>query len=135
MSVALGTAPAFEQSAFWVHRNYFHTVSAWHWVFATKTGKTPSSGKSELLTLYDIAGTPIRRHRKLTATANPFDPAWEGCFEERLGLAMLDSLKGRKQLIRLWLDQACSCPVCQQTITKSSGWRLYHMVRIEVDNH
>jgi len=117
------------KGTYWVHRKYFHTVGARHWVFAAKTGKTLESGKPELLMLYDTAGTPIRRHRKLTTTANPFDPAWEGYFEERLGLAMLDSLKGRKQLIWLWLDQARSCPVCQQMITKSSGWRLYHMVR------
>jgi len=42
---------------------------------------------------------------------------------------MLDSLKGRKRLIRLWFDQERSCSICQQMITKSSGWRLYHMDR------
>ncbi|MGF6971757.1 hypothetical protein QFZ94_000184 [Paraburkholderia sp. JPY465] len=31
-------------------------------------------GKRELLTLYDIVGTPIRRHRKVKGVANPFDP-------------------------------------------------------------
>ena len=113
----------------WVRRKYFRTVGAQHWVFGTETGKTLSSGKPELLMLYDIAGTPIRRHRKLKATANPFDLRWESYFEDRLGLAMLDSLKGRTQLIRLWLDQARSCPVCRQMITKSSGWRLYHVIR------
>jgi len=49
--------------------------------------------------------------------------------EARLGFAMLDSRKGRGQLIRLWLDQARTCPVCRQMITKSSGWRLHRVVR------
>ena len=117
------------KGAGWVRRKYFRSVGFRHWVFGTETGKTPGSGEKELLLLYDIAGTPIRRHRKIKMDANPFDPKWESYFEERLGLAMVDSLKGRKQLIRLWLDQARACPVCQQMITKSSGWRLYHMVR------
>ena len=81
----------------------FRTVGARHWVFGTETGKRLSTGKSELLTLYDIAGTPIRRHRKIKAAANPFDVQWESYFEERLGFAMLDSIKGRVRLIRLWL--------------------------------
>ncbi|MCI0151895.1 hypothetical protein KNO81_39300 [Paraburkholderia sediminicola] len=74
-----------------------------------------------VLTLYDIAGTSIRRHRKITAAANPPDVQWESYFEERLGFAMLDSIKGRVRLIRLSLDQRRSCPVCLQMITESSG--------------
>ena len=77
-----------------------------------------------------MLGTPIRRHRKIRADANPFDPQWESYFEERLGFVMLDTLRGRKQLIRLWLDQERRCPVCRQLITKSSGWRLLHRTRV-----
>jgi len=117
------------KGARWVRQKYFRTVGSRHWVFGTETGKILSTGRPDLLMLYDIAGTPIRRHRKIKAAANPFDVQWESYFEERLGFAMLDSLKGRVRLIRLWLDQARSCPVCQQMITKSSGWRLYHLER------
>lgn len=117
------------KGARWIRRKYFWTVGAQHWVFGVRTGKTLGTGKPELLTLYDIASTPIRRHVKIKATANPFDPQWESYLEERLGFAMMDSIKGRTRLIRLWLDQARSCPVCHQMITKSSGWRLYHLDR------
>ncbi|WP_220700743.1 reverse transcriptase domain-containing protein [Paraburkholderia sp. BL23I1N1] len=109
------------KGARWIRRKYFRTAGARHWAFGTETRKTLSTGKPALLTLYDIAGTPIRRHRKINGAANPFDPQWETYFEDRLGFAMLDSFKGRVRLIRLWLDQARSCPVCQQMITKSSG--------------
>jgi RNA-directed DNA polymerase len=118
------------KGAHWVRRKYFRAVGARHWVFGTKTGKTLSTGKPELLTLYDVASTPIRRHRRIKVAANPFDPQWESYFEDRLGLAMLDSLKGRKRLIRLWLNQERACPVCRQMITKSSGWRLFHLDRV-----
>ncbi|RKR31244.1 group II intron reverse transcriptase/maturase [Paraburkholderia sp. BL17N1] len=118
-----------QKNSHWVRRKYFRTVGARQWVFGTATDKVLSNGKRELLTLYDIVGTPIRRHRKIKGAANPFDPQWESYFEERLGFAMMDSLKGRMRLIRLWLDQQRSCPVCRQMITKSSGWRLYHLER------
>lgn len=118
-----------EKGTRWVQRKYFHTVGARHWVFGAITGKKLSTGKPDLLMLYDIASTPIRRHRKIKGDANPFDPQWESYFDARLGAAMADSLKGRIRLIRLWLKQERSCPVCQQMITKSSGWRLFHETR------
>uniref|UniRef100_UPI0023F76A83 group II intron maturase-specific domain-containing protein n=1 Tax=Caballeronia sp. BR00000012568055 TaxID=2918761 RepID=UPI0023F76A83 len=43
------------KGARWVQRKYFWTVGAQRWVFGTTTGKTLSTGKPELLTLYDIA--------------------------------------------------------------------------------
>jgi RNA-directed DNA polymerase len=118
------------KNARWIRAKYFRVVGSNHWVFGTETGKTPGTGEPKLLTLYDIASTPIRRHRKIRAAANPFDPQWENYFEERLGLAMMDSLKGRMRLIRLWLSQERTCPVCHQMITKSSGWRLFHLERV-----
>jgi hypothetical protein len=113
----------------WYEYKLFRTVGARHWVFGTETDKVLSTGKRELLTLYDIVGTPIRRHHKIKGAANPFDPQWERYFEERLGFATMDSLRGRMRLIRLWLDQQRSCPDCHRMVTKSSGWRLYHMER------
>lgn len=118
------------KGARWVRQKYFRSVGARHWVFGTGTGRTLSTGKPELLTLHDITSTPIRRHRKIKGAANPFDPQWESYFEERSGLAMMNSLKGRMRLIRLWLNQERGCPVCGQMITKSSGWRLFHLERV-----
>ncbi len=39
--------------------------------------------------------TPIRRHRKIQAAANPFDPKWESYFEERLNAKKKDYQRGR----------------------------------------
>ncbi|EFA4536718.1 group II intron reverse transcriptase/maturase [Escherichia coli] len=117
------------KGAGWIRRKYFRTIGARQWVFATKTGKKLKTGVPELLELYDIVSTPIRRHRKIRAEANPFDPKWETYFEERLALAMQGSIKGRTRLIRIWLAQERNCPVCRQMIGESTGWRLYHMER------
>lgn len=113
----------------WVRRKYFRTVGFRHWVFATETGRQRTNGKPELHMLYEVPYMPIRRHRQIKATANPFDPKWESYFEARLGAAMLDSIKGRSKLIHLWLKQDRCCPMCHQPITQTSGWSLYHLVR------
>jgi hypothetical protein len=118
------------KGARWVRQKYFRSVGARHWVFRTVTGRTLSTGKPELLTLHDITSTQIQRHRKIKGAANPFDPQWESDFEERSRVAMLDSLKGRMRLIRLWLSQERVCPVCGQMIMKSSRWRLFHLERV-----
>jgi RNA-directed DNA polymerase len=49
-------------------------------------------------------------------------------FEERISLKMQNSLKGRKKLIRLWLDQDRRCPICREWITRKSGWHVHHIL-------
>ena len=60
--------------------------------------------------------------------ANPYDPAWEVYFEERLGLAMAQHLSGRGKLRYLWMEQDGLCPICQQKITTLTGWHNHHIV-------
>ncbi|WP_283387185.1 group II intron maturase-specific domain-containing protein, partial [Escherichia coli] len=61
----------------WIRRKYFRSVNFRHWVFGTETGKILPSGKRELLALYEISDMPIKRHRQIKSTANPFDPSYE----------------------------------------------------------
>jgi hypothetical protein len=61
--------------------------------------------------------------------ANPYDPTWEIYFEERLGVKMVNNLKGRRQLLYLWKQQEGQCPLCRQKITKLTGWNNHHIVR------
>jgi RNA-directed DNA polymerase len=96
-------------------------------VFCAETiGK---DGKRHKLQLFQAASIPIKRYTKIKGDANPYDPAWELYFEDRLGLRMRDNLKARRKLLRLWFDQDGSCPVCSQKITKESGWNLPHILR------
>lgn len=113
----------------WIRKRYFRTRGARGWVFAMETGEYLSTGAPRLVELRDICDTKIRRHRKIKADANPFDPKWESYFEERHGFKMLETLHGRKKLIRLWLGQDRKCPVCGQMITKASKWHVHHLVR------
>jgi RNA-directed DNA polymerase len=116
------------KGAAWVRKKYFHTLGDRNWVFAAHSGYT-KDGQMKLYQLVLAADEPIRRHIKVKPEANPFDPEWEPYFEDRLGTMMKGNLKGRRRLIRLWLEQEGLCPVCEQSITNETGWHLHHIVR------
>src|SRR5262249_25644745 len=71
------------------------------------------------------ADVPIKRHVKIKAAANPYDPQWETYFEERLGLQMRDNLRGSDKLLKLWLDQNGRCRHGGQKGTPQTGWHFH----------
>jgi RNA-directed DNA polymerase len=109
----------------WIRRKYFTRIASNHWVFY---GTTTSQEKLQEHRLIRLAYTPITRHIKIKAAANPYDPAWERYFEARLGVKMADTLKGRRSLLYLWREQHGICPVCKQPITQLTGWQNHHIV-------
>lgn len=110
----------------WRRQKYFTRVANNHWVFFGTT--TTSQGKTQEHRLLRLAYTPIKRHIKVKAEANPYDPAWERYFEARLGVKMADTLQGRRSLLYLWREQSGRCPVCEQLITQLTGWHSHHLV-------
>lgn len=113
----------------WVRERYFHVSGNRSWVFGVDTGEVSPLGNPRLAELRRASDTRIKRHVKIRGDANPFDPEWETYFEERVGFKMVGDLKGRKRLIRLWLDQDGKCPICGERITKDTGWNIHHIVR------
>jgi RNA-directed DNA polymerase len=114
------------QSCRWLKEKYFRNLGQRQWVFA---GEIPTqAGKKQPVYLFNLSGVPIRRHIKLKAAANPYDPTWEPYFEKRLGLQMAQDLKGRRQLLYLWQQQDGLCPICHQKITKLTGWHNHHIL-------
>jgi RNA-directed DNA polymerase len=110
----------------WIRRKYFTRVADNRWVFYGTT--ITSQGKTREHRLIRLAYTPITRHIKVKAAANPYDPTWERYFEARLGVKMADTLKGRRSLLYLWREQDGICPVCKQSITQLTGWHNHHIV-------
>ena len=110
----------------WRRQKSFTRVAHNHWVFFGTT--TTSQGKTQEHRLLRLAYTPIKRHVKVKAEANPYDPAWERYFEARLGVKMADTLQGRRSLLYLWREQSGRCPVCAQLITQLTGWHSHHLV-------
>lgn len=110
----------------WIKDKYFLSEGTRHWVFYGEL--EGHAGKTQRVRLLSAADTPIKRHHKIKGEANPYDPTWEIYFEERLGVKMVDNLKGKRQLLHLWKEQNGLCPVCNQKITKLTGWHNHHIV-------
>jgi len=106
------------KGAQWIKEKYFKTKDSRSWIF-TATEKQ-EGGKQRRLILVKEADTPIQRHVKIKADANPHDPQWEQYFETRWGKKMLGSSRGRAKLYRVWLSQDGKCSTCQEPITKGT---------------
>jgi RNA-directed DNA polymerase len=104
----------------WIVKKYFTTVEGNKWVFFGEVN-------GQVYYLADTASVPIKRHAKIKAQANPYDPAWEPYYENRLDAHMVDTFKGKHWLSRLWKEQNGCCPICQQKITKITGWHSHHI--------
>jgi RNA-directed DNA polymerase len=110
----------------WIKDKYFQVHEGRTWVF---TGVVIGrKGVLETVRLFRAAQTPIKRHTKIRGEANPFDPAWEVYFEKRLGVKMESTLRGKRQLLALWRSQNGLCPICNQKITKITGWHSHHIL-------
>jgi len=67
------------KGARWVRKKYFKTRGTRNWVFAAENEK--QGGKE--IRLLSESDTPIRRHIKIKADANPHDPIWYSYFQTR----------------------------------------------------
>lgn len=106
----------------WIRVKYFKTVGHRKWSFQ---GVSP---EGKVLTLLYANDTPIERHTKIKAAANPYDPVFEAYFEQRLEQAWKKSKKGRGKVHTLWVRQLKRCPSCEQFITEETGWNVHHVL-------
>jgi len=110
----------------WIKDRYFIREGLRDWVFSTTV--VDEDGGERKVTLAKAADTSIKRYTKIKGEAHPYDPAWEQYFEDRLGLSMKDSFRGRGKLLHLWYAQEGACPVCHERITKETGWHVHHVL-------
>lgn len=116
-----------EKGARWIKLRYFKSRGTRNWVFSTTEKK--EDGTLREFNLFLESGTPIQRHVKIKADANPHDPKWAQYFESRWGKKMLKSSRGRSKLYRVWLRQDRLCPTCQKPITKLTPWDVHYYVK------
>jgi RNA-directed DNA polymerase len=111
--------------AAWVKRKYFTGRGDNPWRFRGTI--RDEDGGFHTVFLVRARDTPIRRHVKVRGAANPYDPAWELYFEERLARPMAGSLTGRGTARYLWLEQDGHCLVCRQPLLLDEGWHVHHL--------
>ena len=98
------------KSARWVKVKYF----GYDWVFRGQL--KDEDGSKRKVYLFRAGKVPVKRHVKVKAAANPYDPEWEHYFERRLQVKMADMLKSKRKELNLWLAQNGACPVCEQLL-------------------
>ncbi len=100
----------------WIAKRYFLRTNSKSWRFTD-----PATGNSLIKIAEQVKQ---KRHIKIKAAANPFDPQWEAYFHDR----------GRKQSralttgfkARIYAVQDGVCPTCQQLITDEEDLILHH---------
>ena len=110
----------------WTRDRYWHTIGNRNWVFATFA--YDYRGDAETVRLADLSSVKIRRHPKVKADFNPFDPTWEPYAEQRRTAAMSHRLGYRTQIVSMFKRQAGCCAHCGAPITDESGWHDHHVV-------
>jgi len=116
-----------QKSRKWIKEKYFKRLGDRDWVF---TGTIrDSQGKTYPICLMTAGRVTIRRHVKIRGDANPYDPAWEPYFEERLFRKMQGTLAGRTRIEYLWREQGGRCGGCGQLLQEEEEWQVHHRVR------
>jgi RNA-directed DNA polymerase len=115
------------KGARWIKDKYFKTYGIRNWVFSTVDKR--KDGAPREYTLLEQSDTPIKRHIKIKALANPHDPDWQPYFESRWGSNLLNSSKGRSKLYRGWRRQEGLCSSCKEPITKLTLWESSFIVK------
>jgi RNA-directed DNA polymerase len=115
-----------QKSAGWVRANYFNRPGDGCWTF--RGSVRDEKGGRHPVFLFRASSLDIRRHVKIRGEANPYDPAWELYFEERLAAQTASTLTGRGRARYLWLEQDGKCPVCGQPLTLEAGWQVHHLL-------
>jgi RNA-directed DNA polymerase len=113
------------KSAAWVRKGYFTLPGETRWRFRGTI--VDDEGKHPTVFLVQARAIAIRRHVKVKGAANPYDPAWELYFEERLARQMASTLTGRGTARYLWLEQDGKCQVCRQPLALAEGWHVHHL--------
>lgn len=68
----------------WAKYRYFAREGTRDWIF--RAGMKDRAGNLRFIRLIHASDVPIRRHCKIRAEANPFDPMWDSYFAARRGL-------------------------------------------------
>lgn len=110
----------------WIGAKYFRPVENRNSVFCTSIMN--EAGEKKAIRLYALEATPIERHKKISGSYNPYDPAMEAMGEKLRTDRMLKTLRYRKQVLSLYQSQNGLCMLCKNPITRETGWHDHHII-------
>ena len=109
----------------WIKDQYWPYHKGCEWTFGLEV--LNKKGDKVWLDLIKAASTPIERHTKVKAQANPYDPQWETYFEGRFQRHFEQEHHGNR-VKYLYHLQDGKCRVCGQKLTKQEKWHVHHIV-------
>jgi len=118
------------KSTKWIKYRYFHKVGNRNWTFAVKQITVDKDGNKQA-SFYELSrasSVHIKRHEKIKANANPYDPKDEQYFEKRDFKKSLESLTGRKRQTKLFMDQDGKCVYCGALLGYNDVLHRHHLV-------
>ena len=113
----------------WVKQKYYRLIPSRQRRLFAATEKQKDGTDREFVLIQE-SDTPIQRHVKIRANANPHDPEWEPYFATRWCQKKRNSARGMAKFYRVWQRQDGICPVCQTPITFGSPWVVSHIVKV-----
>ncbi len=99
----------------WVKRKYYQQIKLRDWVFYTEV--KDRNNKTSYLNLVISGNTAIKRHTKIRAEANPYDPAYHEYYEKLIAKRKI--IMGNKTVPNWWM----------------CWWRLFKPIRKHVSSH
>lgn len=109
----------------WIKAKYWPQRGRAKWRFGTAV--LDRQGNKVWLDLFKAYSTPIRRHTKVKAQANPYDPQWETYFEERSQRRISQEHHGNRVKYLHHLQDG-KCRACGQALTQQEEWHIHHIV-------
>jgi len=111
----------------WIARRYWRLVGTRHWTFCEPNSSSQEQeyGAAKLIYATD---TKIKRHVKVKAEFNPFDPEQELYYEELKRARTLDQIGHKKKAISLYVQQLGRCGLCQTMMDIDSDFDMHHIV-------
>ncbi|QLS64670.1 group II intron reverse transcriptase/maturase [Citrobacter sp. RHBSTW-00881] len=107
----------------WIFRKYHTTIKRRNGMFY---GVDPDGRK---YVLQRAGAVNMYHHVKIKGAANSYDPEWEEYFEKRLDYSWRESRQGQKKILVIWRKQGSRCPLCEQPITRKTGWNIHHILK------
>jgi RNA-directed DNA polymerase len=114
-----------KKAARWIRKKYWRTAGNRNWVFSATS--VTEDGKKIPIELYQLAGTPIVRHKKVKGAYNPYDPKWELDSETLHQERMLTKMRYRQEWSKLFVSQRGLCALCGFEIDWDTGWHDHHI--------
>lgn len=115
------------KGARWVKAKYFHHIGTRQWTFAAPDVREAAK-EDDMTKLLYCGEVSIKRHTKVKADYNPFDPDWELYGENLRQTRLLEKYQYRRQWTSLYKQQKGQCALCGVTMAEDSGWHDHHIV-------